>query len=592
MRYLSYRNYENVSLIFAIALAFWCLSTSIGYVIETFTPLPFWDQWDYALPQDVVAKFFDFHNEHLPVFTRLGFLIDLEFFRGTNAFSLTIVMLIQIAHILMLGIISALETGRRIDLIATAVSAVFLLSLYQSMNFTSAFQTAFVGVFVFSTASFLVFVQGRPTLRNTSAASAIAFVASFTLANGVLTFPILLIMSFILGRPKKHVALISVIALIAVSILWRGSSKGLTVNFESLPSIASYILTYLGAPISKALTIGDPKIFGLVAVILSLAMILPKLVHRVGIYKSDLILSGIVVFVIGTAVTTALGRYQSVGAAGTSRYATPVLLLWCCFLLWVYLLVSRRSELMRGFATGAVLLIGLGFQIASLSFIERSDAAMGRRYAAETALLSGIPDHEALLETFTPKRESLVLKKSDALKRSNLSIFAQPWSEWLGAPIHVKSNVIDPRRCAGRMEDVERVVSDNHIFIRASGWAWDLSSNHALRKIVLVDQNDKVIGFGRGPFAHRQATPTTAQIGELGRAFWRGHGTIDKPTTVSAYALIGDGKFVCHPYSSFFWLSLHRFRPPAKLSLPYSVEPPCLTAMAMRSPLCSSIARR
>ena len=39
--------------------------------------------------------------------------------------------------------------------------------------------------------------------------------------------------------------------------------------------------------------------FGLVAVILGLAMVMPKRVRREGIYKSDLILSGIVIFVIG-----------------------------------------------------------------------------------------------------------------------------------------------------------------------------------------------------------------------------------------------------------------------------------------------------
>jgi len=472
------------------------------------------------------------------------------FFEGTNVFNITVIMLIQIVHVLMLGVISALGTGRRIDLVATAVSAIFLLSLYQYENFTWGFQACFVGVFAFSTACFLVFVQGRPTLKNTSVASAIAFVACFTLANGVLIFPILLMMSFILARPRKQIALISAIALIAVLILFGAqsilgtSSKGLTVNFESLHSIVSFFLTYLGAPISAVLTTVDSRIFGFVAVILSLAMFITMLVHRVEIHKSDLILNGIALFVIGTALITTVGRYQmGLAAASASRYGSPVLLLWCCLLLWAYLVASRRSKALRGFATVAVLLIGLGSQIAGSTFVERADASLGRRYATETALLSGVPDHEALLQGF--EDESLVLDVSELMKRSKLSIYAQPWSEWLGASIHEKSRIADPRRCAGGIENIERIVSDNRIFIRASGWAWDLASNHALRNIVLVDQNHKVIGFGRGPFAYREATPNATDSGELHRAFWRGHGNIDRPTEVAAFALIDDGKLVC-----------------------------------------------
>ncbi len=189
------------------------------------------------------------------------------------------------------------------------------------------------------------------------------------------------------------------------------------------------------------------------------------------------------------------------------------------------------------------LLVGLGLQIAGSRFADKADMFMGGRYTAETALLSGVLDHEALLQVFDI--EPVILQQSDRMRRSHLSVFALPWSDWLGASIHEKSSIADPGRCAGWIADTERVVSDNSIYIRASGWAWDLVSGRALRNIVLVDQNDKVIGFGRGPYFDRKTTRTMTDSVAVHRAVWRGHGNIEKPTTVSAFALIDDGKLIC-----------------------------------------------
>ena len=214
-------------------------------------------------------------------------------------------------------------------------------------------------------------------------------------------FPILLIMSFLLNRPAKHFFLISIIALITVLIIWKLSfSKNVhAANFDDLKIFSLYLLTYLGAPISGLINFGDPKVIGLIALILSLAMVMPKLVPGAKIYKSDLILSGIVVFVMGTAFVTTLGRYKLrwIRRGKFASLCNAVLLLWCCLLLWIYLVASRRSKPLYALATATALLVALGFQIAGSRFVEKADIFMGKRYTAETALLSGVPDHDALL---------------------------------------------------------------------------------------------------------------------------------------------------------------------------------------------------
>jgi hypothetical protein len=83
--------------------------------------------------------------------------------------------------------------------------------------------------------------------------------------------------------------------------------------------------TFLHSLCNESTTVTHPKMFGLLAVILSLAMVMSKLVRREGIYKSDLILSRIVIFVIGTAVVTALGQYDMEASPDTFRYGTDKL---------------------------------------------------------------------------------------------------------------------------------------------------------------------------------------------------------------------------------------------------------------------------
>jgi hypothetical protein len=100
---------------------------------------------------------------------------------------------------------------------------------------------------------------------------------------------------------------------------------------QGFPSSINYVLmplsrsTFLHSLCNESTTVTHPKMFGLLAVILSLAMVMSKLVRREGIYKSDLILSRIVIFVIGTAVVTALGRYDMEASPDTFRYGTDKL---------------------------------------------------------------------------------------------------------------------------------------------------------------------------------------------------------------------------------------------------------------------------
>jgi hypothetical protein len=93
-------------------------------------------------------------------------------------------------------------------------------------------------------------------------------------------------------------------------LFWQSSRRmplkpSLSPFCQGFPGSIDYVLmplsrsTFLHSLCNESTTVTHPKIFGLVAVILSLAMVMPKLVRREGIYKSDLILSGIVIFVIG-----------------------------------------------------------------------------------------------------------------------------------------------------------------------------------------------------------------------------------------------------------------------------------------------------
>src|SRR5215813_12433280 len=54
--------------------------------LEGYSALPFWDQWEFISPAAILGRFFEQHNEHRILLTRLITLLDQTAFGGRNLF--------------------------------------------------------------------------------------------------------------------------------------------------------------------------------------------------------------------------------------------------------------------------------------------------------------------------------------------------------------------------------------------------------------------------------------------------------------------------------------------------------------------------
>ena len=117
----------------AVIAAVWVALSTLIWIVQSYSALPFWDQWDTVMElgrlqagaygfDDLVAQ----HNEHRLVFPRLIFYADAYLFRGRNLLDLAVILTVQIAHAaILVRLIGPLR--RPMALTAAALTVALLL---------------------------------------------------------------------------------------------------------------------------------------------------------------------------------------------------------------------------------------------------------------------------------------------------------------------------------------------------------------------------------------------------------------------------------------------------------------------------------
>lgn len=82
------------------------LTTTVYAVWTHFSPVPYADQWDGTIGfylralQNPWQAFFELHNEHRLIFSRLFFYADIRYFGGRN-------VLLLVANVVLAGLLAA-----------------------------------------------------------------------------------------------------------------------------------------------------------------------------------------------------------------------------------------------------------------------------------------------------------------------------------------------------------------------------------------------------------------------------------------------------------------------------------------------------
>jgi hypothetical protein len=506
----------------AVLVAAAIAADTVLMVVRTYSPLPFWDQWDSLMDYQVLrhgnftlGHLFALHNEHRLAVPRLIFWADYALAGGTNKLNLTVIGLIQAGHAaLLLSLIGAPRWREKATYVVAAAVVALLMSIGQWENFTWGFQSQFVGVFALATGAYLLLAKavdadGRRRIGFFFGALALLFLATFSMANGLVAAAIAVVICLVLSAPWWMPLGCAAYVLAAGLFYFHnfhspGEHSTLTDVMARPWDYATYVLSYMGNPLGEQLLwqpVGLPPelhlaatVLGGFGVVLGAASVLLVLLRR-ETARAQTVLVGLMLFVLASAALTASGRLNfGLWQAYSSRYRTPTSLFWAAQIIfwfravWPPVVWARRAAVAFS-ACALATLLWLQHAIKPDLYAKATVV-----HLAETALLGHVPDIYALNGAFP--RGGEVFVRAEILREYDKSVFTEPRAAWAGHNL-AQIGPMRPGECQGAFDVLTRSPFGALDGLRAAGWAWDLKARRAARDVVLADDGGRVIGFGR-----------------------------------------------------------------------------------------------
>lgn len=420
----------------------------IRVVVRFRVDVPFWDEWDlvplvgrsyegsFAWPQ-----LWAWHNEHRIFFPRAILLLLVRATGWNVSYELAANLLVACG--ICTALVWQLEHSRKAvgdrgpNWLIPVVSAM-VFSLNQWGNWLCGWQISFLLNVCAVIAGLVVLASAPLQWWRLPLALVLGLVASYSLASGLVYWPVGLIVVGLrpgAGRREKrlHLAAWALSGAAVVACYLHGFRPGpyhtpLGTFLREPAWFAGYVLTYLGAPMSRehAMLAGALGLLALPA--LALVLLRQERV-RLELLMPYLGLSG---YAAISAGLTGTGRMSfGIAQALSSRYIVSGNLLWISDLALLYLLVktSRPPRAGRGiqpYLTGAgvaaVALLAC-CALRSSKAAKPDLAGMSHRLAAGRAALLAGGDDEAL-RLIHPNPKAL-REKREVLKRYHLSVFRQ-----------------------------------------------------------------------------------------------------------------------------------------------------------------------
>ncbi|WP_445492933.1 glycosyltransferase [Rhodopseudomonas sp. RCAM05734] len=497
----------TVIIVLALLSTLGVLVSSAFMAFRGYSALPFWDQWQYVGPDAISASFFRFHNEHRAVISKLLFLADAQWFGSRNILLYSAIYLIQAFHcavLVRLGLGSGIKGRIRSLLVPmTVICTLFATQNYE--NLTWGFQTQFVLVFAMASASFLCFAlfidRRRPVYLLESLAAAL--VASFEMANGIGTFPLLMLFALYYRTSWKVLVLIA-LGMATVVLTYAFGQ----IVFQSDPTmvqshvmlVVKYTLVYLGGFLATTVTnsslgraMGVTDMATTIRLAFMFGLMLVGFCSWVVLFASRRVrpetvaIACVFAFAAGSAGITALGRAglglesalsaRYVAGSGLATVAAVFLLLWV-------LSSAGRAWIQATMLSGVALFLAL-VALSQPYFIAMADNRRIGRDTATTALYTGVNDEDALRNVFIDA--NLVRAGASYFRSESASIFADDRYRLLG------------RKFSGSVAACAVAVTGDTPVV---GGGWRITGTAEVNPFVLrppmifvLDSDDRIVGL-------------------------------------------------------------------------------------------------
>jgi len=523
----------------ALILALWTVLTTIAVTIAASSDMPYEDEWDIwrtiAKQGYSLTWFFSQNNDHRIVTTRLLFVLDRLAFHGQGWFPRAVSLVVQAVFVLLLWRLArrAANADPADSRVLGAAIACCLFSAQQAINFMWGFQVQFFLVYAAGAAALAALLRAadsaHPTVRRawTAAALLLAVLGSYSMANGVLIWPLLLLAAV---RLRLSRAAICVLGLGGVAVFVQYLHGWHTAPLDApapLWRIVLFAFAHAGSPIVTlvyALGAGPPQagpaatLIGGLLMVYTAAQWLLIWRYRSRYSGAQVVMVHLAVYVAAASFAISVGRaHLPLIEAFRSRYITPPYILWACLLAVAWPSLRALTPNWIRWAIVAALLLGIvPYQAARLGG--------ARGYAAElrqasVALAVGVNDPAVVEDLLRPDSDSTTVAY---MKAHGLAIFHAEWTTWAGQPLTARFQIrADAASCAGAIREAVPIAGTSRPGWRVSGWA------RGAKQIVLADAQGAIAGVA------------LANAGD-----WSGYA---RPGSagITAYAVEPDGKSLC-----------------------------------------------
>jgi hypothetical protein len=525
-----------------------------------YTPVPILDNWRFAAYLDDLLRFaprhfWVQHNDHRIVFPEMVYALDFVLFRGRFLLPAAFDVACQFIQTgLLWWLLHRSALPRPFQFALGGACALFMGSVMQVEGiwgpmllqwYLSQTVAAFCFLFLWLHAR-----NGRLSILVISIAAAV--VVTLSTGNGMVIWPVLLVMAGVVHLPKQRIAGILIAGILSVSVYFAGykfveePGRGALLLHHPFYEIW-FALVYLGTPLTYA-NVWLGGVIGLVGLLLVVfAGVLAARRCRITDPPAAVAAAAVCLYIAGSALMAAYGRAEWGDGAATAladRYISVQLTYWANLVVvvgWLAACTPRRRTLALHLATASLIAVLLVAVMGQQTDRERAFAInQASAHEAGFALLSGIGDPNVIRAIHSNPGFPLLFLAG--IRQKRLSIFASGRQDWLGHPLEQLFSPGLPGLCSGALESLVPVVGG----YRASGWAMDRETGKAAAEIALVDSSGTVVGLGgTRPGGY---PPNLDDTGPARLDWdWVGFARTSLPSeAVRAYAVVGNGKISCN----------------------------------------------
>ena len=499
-------------LAFAYLLLGWLaynLYETLHWIEAYYCPLPVQDYW--RIPENLadyqkfhLATLWRQHNEHRIVFPEIVFAIDVLAAHGRLILPIVCSFVCYALAWAVLSLTVMSDSGMSFyeRVLAVLVAGVAAFWQGSAISLAQPFLLQWPMMQLGVVLSLFFVKKAADTSRKffLVAAIAAAVVATYSSANALFLWPLLIGVAFLIRLSKPFLAALGISAVVFEGLFFVGYRFTGQINLLALLKnpryFAGFIASYLSMPFGGIKSPAFGEFIGLL--LLLILFVLFALVKRRGLAATSpaIILCGYCVFCLLTVLITAAGRMDpgdaSFTTAKAARYLSMPLMNWAALVLlycWLSARLKWRILTTERLVIGSAALLLLG-QYKLRSWQEFNSREFADNQMAALSIDSGLTDFEMMARIFpSPEFVAVNLPK---LRANHLSVFYSGHQQALGQDAQ-QFGRIKPFPVAGEITYSFPVEHG----IAVAGWADQPDPRYPWPWIVLTNERGQVAGFGR-----------------------------------------------------------------------------------------------